>query len=157
MSICYFCNQKESIFFKCRQCNRTYCTDHRLPENHNCKNIIHVKHICHYCGNDAITGLAESHLKATIITGGLYDIKSGSNSLPFRCNYCKQIFCIKHRLPEAHNCYIIRTWNKNIKFNQPLVIDLSNYTEKNQTNVPWKLIIILLIISTVLFILSFNK
>jgi len=24
--------------------------------------------------------------------------------LPFRCNYCQSHFCLKHRLPENHNC-----------------------------------------------------
>ncbi len=33
---------------------------------------------CHYCGEDAY--------------------------LPFRCAYCGQQFCVKHRLPEGHEC-----------------------------------------------------
>ncbi|MCJ7635302.1 AN1-type zinc finger domain-containing protein [Candidatus Bathyarchaeota archaeon] len=24
--------------------------------------------------------------------------------LPFRCSYCECYFCLKHRLPESHNC-----------------------------------------------------
>jgi len=31
--------------------------------------------------------------------------KCGKNiDLPFICNYCKDSFCIDHRLPESHNC-----------------------------------------------------
>jgi len=37
--------------------------------------------------------------------------------LPFRCNYCKGVFCGDHRLPEAHNCpqiHIVRMRSRHI-------------------------------------------
>lgn len=30
------CNGNDKMPFKCRECGREFCSDHRLPENHNC-------------------------------------------------------------------------------------------------------------------------
>ena len=37
---CKFCNSKiERIPFKCGYCNQTFCSEHRLPEKHNCETL----------------------------------------------------------------------------------------------------------------------
>jgi Zn-dependent protease len=33
---CEFCGKEEYLPFKCRYCERYFCLEHRLPENHNC-------------------------------------------------------------------------------------------------------------------------
>lgn len=35
--VCYFCGKEfEDMPFKCKYCGKRFCSDHRLPENHNC-------------------------------------------------------------------------------------------------------------------------
>jgi len=36
----------------------------------------------------------------------------GVNDLPYVCNYCGQIHCVHHRLPESHDCLGIENWDK---------------------------------------------
>jgi len=43
--------------------------------------------------------------------------KKSITLLNFKCSYCEQYFCVKHRLPEDHECthdykHIIKTCNK---------------------------------------------
>jgi hypothetical protein len=37
--ICYFCGKEVDIPFRCSYCNLTFCSEHRLPEAHNCINL----------------------------------------------------------------------------------------------------------------------
>lgn len=41
MTDCEFpgCNKKEALPFKCKYCGKSFCTAHRLPENHNCDKL----------------------------------------------------------------------------------------------------------------------
>ena len=34
---CWICGKKEAIPYKCRYCGKTFCADHRLPEQHACE------------------------------------------------------------------------------------------------------------------------
>ena len=34
---CWICGKKEAIPYKCRYCGKTFCLDHRLPEQHGCE------------------------------------------------------------------------------------------------------------------------
>ena len=34
---CWICGKKEAIPYKCRYCGKTFCIDHRLPEQHTCE------------------------------------------------------------------------------------------------------------------------
>jgi len=33
---CWICGKRETIPYKCRYCGKTYCAEHRLPEQHGC-------------------------------------------------------------------------------------------------------------------------
>jgi predicted nucleic acid binding AN1-type Zn finger protein len=37
--ICYFCGRDVDIPFRCNYCNLIFCSEHRLPESHNCINM----------------------------------------------------------------------------------------------------------------------
>lgn len=39
MAQCDECGQHENMPYKCRMCGRTFCGDHRLPENHSCPGL----------------------------------------------------------------------------------------------------------------------
>jgi len=36
------CDKKEALPFKCRYCTKSFCTTHRLPENHDCEKLHHA-------------------------------------------------------------------------------------------------------------------
>jgi hypothetical protein len=36
MGICSYCGAQETMPFKCKFCGDQFCSDHRLPENHEC-------------------------------------------------------------------------------------------------------------------------
>jgi membrane associated rhomboid family serine protease len=39
MAECDICGTEESMPYHCRHCDGTYCSEHRLPENHNCPGL----------------------------------------------------------------------------------------------------------------------
>ena len=36
---CWICGKRETMPYKCRYCGKTYCADHRLPEQHGCAGL----------------------------------------------------------------------------------------------------------------------
>jgi predicted nucleic acid binding AN1-type Zn finger protein len=40
---CLVCNKEVYLPFKCQFCEGSFCLDHRLPENHKCKNLWKAK------------------------------------------------------------------------------------------------------------------
>lgn len=101
-----------SLPFDCLRCGGKYCSSHRLPEAHECKNIELLTNTprkaylddtrtsykpskidrnpereyetCAYCGNS----------KATY------------NVTYQRCNICNKYYCFLHREPKRHNCHV---------------------------------------------------
>ena len=39
MATCDVCGEYENLPYQCKRCGRTFCADHRLPENHNCPGL----------------------------------------------------------------------------------------------------------------------
>lgn len=39
MAECDLCGAHENMPYQCRRCGRTFCAEHRLPENHNCPGL----------------------------------------------------------------------------------------------------------------------
>ena len=37
--ICYFCQNTELLPYTCKFCGNSFCSNHRIPEKHNCKGI----------------------------------------------------------------------------------------------------------------------
>ena len=40
---CDVCGEETALPFKCRYCGGTFCSTHRLPENHSCKKLAEIK------------------------------------------------------------------------------------------------------------------
>jgi len=40
MAECYICGTEDSMMRRCSECNLPVCTNHRLPENHNCPALL---------------------------------------------------------------------------------------------------------------------
>jgi hypothetical protein len=43
MGICTYCGAQESLPFKCKFCGDIFCSDHHLPENHDCQGLVRFK------------------------------------------------------------------------------------------------------------------
>lgn len=43
MSECHICKKTEVLPFKCKFCKQYFCSEHRLPENHECAGLQHYK------------------------------------------------------------------------------------------------------------------
>ncbi len=43
MARCHFCGKAESLPFTCKFCGEKFCSDHRLPENHQCPGLEEFK------------------------------------------------------------------------------------------------------------------
>ncbi|MDZ5811002.1 rhomboid family intramembrane serine protease [Halorubrum sp. AD140] len=39
MATCDVCGEYENLPYQCKRCGRTFCADHRLPENHDCPGL----------------------------------------------------------------------------------------------------------------------
>lgn len=39
MANCNYCEKKVSLPFRCKFCSKEFCSEHRLPENHDCKGL----------------------------------------------------------------------------------------------------------------------
>lgn len=39
MPECHYCENLEPFMFKCKFCKKSFCSEHRLPENHECKEL----------------------------------------------------------------------------------------------------------------------
>lgn len=39
MTVCYFCNQKVELPYQCNYCGEMFCSEHHLPEKHECKEL----------------------------------------------------------------------------------------------------------------------
>jgi hypothetical protein len=48
---CWICGKEETIPFKCRFCGKTFCSKHRLPEQHACEGLEQAKTNRSYSGN----------------------------------------------------------------------------------------------------------
>ena len=48
---CWICGKEENIPFKCRFCGKTFCSGHRLPEQHACEGLEQLKKDRSYSGS----------------------------------------------------------------------------------------------------------
>ena len=88
MRRCHYCGKiLHELPFTCRRCGHIFCSDHHLPENHNCHGHRYPskkKPQHRYCGNCGreLTGM------------------------PYKCHRCGLILCADCRLPENHGCEV---------------------------------------------------
>eukprot|EP00667_Euglena_gracilis_P018997 EG_transcript_20279 len=114
------CNQYVYLPYKCDQCQRPFCEEHRLYTDHQCEfHSQAIVPVCPKCLLPVPIPLGQSGeqvLKAHIASG--CEVKptvpkhkpcgvlSCQSSHPFQviCHQCKAVYCVSHRLPEEHSC-----------------------------------------------------
>lgn len=87
MRRCHYCGKiLHELSYTCRRCGHIFCSDHHLPENHQCSRHHHHDNEPNqkYCGN----------CKRKIL------------GMPYKCHRCGVVFCDNCRLPENHGCIV---------------------------------------------------
>gem|GEM_PF-2701387 len=108
---CYYCGKKltsNDLVFICRNCELSFCEDHKLPEIHNClgKRKYVLPPGIGYDELLAMGGLEEEAVVRCQFCG------KGIKTIPFKCDYCEGLFCNEHRLPPSHECINLELWKK---------------------------------------------
>jgi uncharacterized protein len=73
MATCDVCGREESMPYNCRHCGGTYCSEHRLPENHDCTSLNNW--------NDP-QGVFDSGFDESVDNGGTAKSSSLTDKLP---------------------------------------------------------------------------
>ena len=85
MHCCHHCGKiLDELPFRCRRCGQIFCSDHHLPENHNCSPYHIHSHRPHY-----------KHC---------WNCKSPLDLESYRCPHCGKVFCHNCRKAESHGC-----------------------------------------------------
>ena len=149
-----FCHQLDLLPMQCKACRKYFCSEHFKYESHHCKESEKLNYkipTCQYCqqtipftrGKNLDLCLAE-HMQRCYLNGyNKKPAKTSSNSkkcnysncksseiFRFECQSCSLVFCNKHRIPEVHNCNLVKcsTQYKNgIKEYNPKTYSVSSY------------------------------
>jgi len=85
---CHQCGKiLHELPYVCHRCGYFFCSDHHLPENHQCPGRHHIHDNkphhkrCGYCGRELI-------------------------GIPYKCHRCGVVLCDHCRLPENHGCKV---------------------------------------------------
>jgi len=85
--ICSICGKKEMLPYKCKYCGWTYCSEHRLPENHNCPGLEKLKTQVRESGRIMYQPEPETTKKHTIGLPGLWHRERSQYAVPISRNY----------------------------------------------------------------------
>jgi hypothetical protein len=85
--ICSICGKKEMLPYKCKYCGWTYCSEHRLPENHNCPGLDKLKTQVRDSGRIMYQPEQKTTKKYTIGLPGLGDRRRSPYAVPISRNY----------------------------------------------------------------------
>ena len=85
------CGTLDFLEFKCYNCKKDFCLDHRLPHNHQCSNYNHKK------------VEPETNEKVRKDTCNIKSCKY-SKMVLVDCDNCKNLFCLSHRNERDHRC-----------------------------------------------------
>jgi hypothetical protein len=85
--ICSICGKKEMLPYKCKYCGWTYCSEHRLPENHNCPGLEKLKTQVRESGRIMYQPEPETTNKHTIGLPGLGHKGRSPYAVPISRNY----------------------------------------------------------------------
>ncbi|KAF2805536.1 uncharacterized protein BDZ99DRAFT_480246 [Mytilinidion resinicola] len=103
-----YCHQLDFLPFRCESCKGTFCLDHRTETAHSCKNEgawARARREAELKKSSSTPPMrsslltpqpcASSSCKEKINT----PLKEG-----IHCTTCRRYYCVKHRLPEDHDC-----------------------------------------------------
>ena len=104
--ICSICGKKEMLPYKCKYCGWTFCSEHRLPENHNCPGLEKLRTQVRETGRIMYQPEQETTNKHTIGLPGLGHRERSPYAVPISRNYslyiimaCVAAFFLQNLIP----------------------------------------------------------
>ncbi|KAF1998762.1 hypothetical protein P154DRAFT_243839 [Amniculicola lignicola CBS 123094] len=102
-----YCHQLDFLPFKCQSCMGAFCLDHRTEHAHNCAKAGEWAR-----RNAALNGYGGSTLsqpsmldyKRPCASPACKNVLDNGKNTAVHCDTCNREYCLKHRLPEEHNC-----------------------------------------------------
>lgn len=85
---CWICGKEETIPFKCRFCGKTFCSRHRLPEQHACEGLEEIKKNGSYSGSPGYgTNVNDDIIKDALKSTAKYAAKSAVKGVGSNIKY----------------------------------------------------------------------
>jgi membrane associated rhomboid family serine protease len=92
--ICSICGKKEMLPYRCKFCGYLYCSEHRLPENHDCPGLEKLKAQTRDSGRIVYQPVSEPIKKSGIGFSGLGRKKKSPYTVPISRNYSLYIIMV---------------------------------------------------------------
>ena len=92
--ICSVCGKKEMLPYKCKFCGWTYCSEHRLPENHDCTGLEILKTQVRGSGKIMYQPVSEPISKRSMSIPGLGSRSRSPYAIPVSRNYSLYIIMV---------------------------------------------------------------
>jgi len=117
------CKQLDFLPFECSACKKVFCLEHRTFQSHNCSAVTDVQvPECPLCGQIISVGKDEDANRKVDLHISQGCPKEKSKTIPtfpcsmpkcsktevmaVTCPSCRKNFCLKHRMPQDHECII---------------------------------------------------
>jgi len=112
--ICSICGKKEMLPYKCKYCGWTFCSEHRLPENHNCPGLEKLKIQARESGSIMYQPEPETTKKHAIGLPGLGHRGRSPYAVPISRNYslyiimaCVAAFFLQNLIPVFTGLFLL--------------------------------------------------
>lgn len=129
MGSCDRCEGDDALSYHCNECGGTFCSEHRLPESHNCEALRSKSHDAAWF-KDELSVRKNRRSTRTVRTedsedsdqverpenssestndehsSGVYDEECGvcDRTSTITCSHCGETYCYKHYTPDVHDC-----------------------------------------------------
>jgi AN1-type zinc finger protein 1 len=103
-----YCRQLDFLPFRCDSCHSTFCLDHRSETSHHCPKA--GEWARNRRRNSVGQATGPTSQKPTLATGTqCYETScktfvNTTQHVGVRCDTCNRQYCLKHRMPEDHDC-----------------------------------------------------
>ncbi len=112
--ICRICGKKEMLPYKCKFCGWTYCSEHRLPENHECTGLEILKKQTRDSGRIVYNPEPEPVNKRNMGIPGLNRRIKSPYAIPVSRNYslyiimvCVAVFFLQQLIPAFTGLFLL--------------------------------------------------
>jgi predicted nucleic acid binding AN1-type Zn finger protein len=94
---CKYCDMpfQRNQLFLCNFCLDSFCSEHKEPKAHGCKEYVDLTLIAEDIPTKSICDYCERSVEAMQL---------------FKCSYCGLNFCPEHLLPPNHGCQEVESW-----------------------------------------------
>jgi membrane associated rhomboid family serine protease len=114
VDICSICGKKEMLPYKCKYCGWTYCSEHRLPENHDCPGLEKLKTQARESGRIMYQPVSEPINKRSIGIPGMGRPGISPYAIPVSRNYslyiimaCVAAFFLQKLIPAFTGLFLL--------------------------------------------------